>query len=563
MKGDGPRQPKKRGGPRGDAGFLLACAALYIGLLVLYWPSLSFAPLRLDDQRQLAHVASADWQPLAPDPFGHVRPLKQLLFRGFAAADGALGPWRAAVLAGLLLCVALVQRLAAAVSGSRALGLATAVAFAINPTLSSVVCWLSAVNVLLCALLVLLYIELGARAAASGTRAPLVLACALLALALLASEVALLAPVALWLRLRAAPPIAPAASLKPLWLGSALCALGFLALRLAAHEAAPLYRAAAAPAWLLAASSLRYALENAALWLWPFTTSGVLLVDAPAEKLLASALCAVLVIAAGALVYRMRARARVIAFGLAFCALFLLPYCNLIPLGNSPVALHYLCLPSIGLALALCGAIARGLARMPAKARPAAHAVLVALALAFIPETRALIAAFGDERLLYARTIANHPDNVEALVNLGSVELSRGELARAEPPLERARALAPHAEGVVRNGFVLRMQQRRPDAALALLEAQPGLDDDTGMQRGKGEALQRLGRPVEAIAAFERAFAIAGDRDQRFEAGYQLLGALLSQGELDRARALFARLWVEYPDREELAPARALLGPQG
>ena len=251
-----------------------------------------------------------------------------------------------------------------------------------------------------------------------------------------------------------------------------------------------------------------------------------------------------------------------IAFGLAFCALFLLPYCNLIPLGNSPVALHYLCLPSIGLALALCGAIARGLARMPAKARPAAHAVLVALALAFIPETRALIAAFGDERLLFARTIANHPDNVEALVNLGSVELSRGELARAEPPLERARALAPHAEGVVRNGFVLRMQQRRPDAALALLEAQPGLDDDPGMQRGKGEALRQLGRPVEAIAAFERAFAIGAIATSASRPATSC-SARSCRKASSIAPARCSRASGRVPRSRRAGPARALLGPQG
>ena len=246
-----------------------------------------------------------------------------------------------------------------------------------------------------------------------------------------------------------------------------------------------------------------------------------------------------------------------LTYGLAIFALFLLPLCNLIPLGNTPVAMHYLCLPSVGLALALCRVASRLLAPTP----PAVPAALLAtLCIAFAGATRPAIAAFGDERLLYARTLEHHPDSLEALVNLAGFELARGDRDRAASLLDRAQRIAPHDPGVVRNRFVLLLQTQRLPQALALLDAQPALDRDPGMLTGRGEVLVQLGRPDEAAASFERAFQLAGPRsEERLSAGHQLLVLYLSQRAIERARSLLSRLLSEYPDREELAPARALL----
>ena len=297
------RGPPKKGQPKGEqpkrgrsciiAFSVGGSATLYFGLLLLYWPTLAFQPLALDDQRQLAHAVSAQWGLLAPDPFGHVRPVKQLLFQVAAGADPAA--LRAGILVLLLGCVALVQWHAARVSGSQALGLAVAACFGLNPTMASVGAWLSAVNVLIGTGLVVVYLEMGERAgerAVGRGRVALAAAWAALVLAGLSYEIALLAPIALWVRSWMRGAITPTpGNRRAIWIGSALCVAAILALRVtAASAAAPIYRSAAEPPLLLAASSARYLFENGALWLFPWHRFGVLLTDDPSQQLLASAL---------------------------------------------------------------------------------------------------------------------------------------------------------------------------------------------------------------------------------------------------------------------------------
>jgi len=321
------------------------------------------------------------------------------------------------------------------------------------------------------------------------------------------------------------------------------------------------YRSAQLQAWLLSASAPRYFLENTLLWLWPWGRFGVLWVDDPNAHAVANVLCWALLLAALALLWRLRQRDRALAFGLAWFGLLLRPLCNLIPLGNTPVAEHYLYLPSIGLALALCRAFTLAVARATAHAaqqRRMCAALALAACLALLAEARVVAAAFGDDERLYALSHANHPDNVEVLVNLARIQLDRGKVELARRTLDEAARLAPVDHRVLRNRYALLLRTGQPEAALAVTELPPVRDLPEFMIR-RGELLLRLGRHAEARAAFELAFERATDRSERLSAGYQLVIALLSEEQLARARPLVERLLTEYPGQPELVQARALL----
>jgi tetratricopeptide (TPR) repeat protein len=180
----------------------------------------------------------------------------------------------------------------------------------------------------------------------------------------------------------------------------------------------------------------------------------------------------------------------------------------------------------VGLALALVRALL-ALARRAVRGRSGAFSVLAGALLTglgayWLPQSALAVRAFSDEERLFGTTVANHPDEVEPLVNLASVYLERRRYDRAAPILERASALAPHDLGVVRNRFALLWQTEQVPAALDLL-------------RGVFES-----RSPDI------------DRELRFGAGYQLMIALLQTGRLDEAERIFARLRAEYPRREEL-----------
>jgi len=560
------------------ARFGLACVALYAGLLVLYWPSLSFRPLSLDDLGQLQAAAQQSLaQIFAPDRYGHLRPVKSALFWLLAHSPE---PWialRASLLAVLLVATVLVQRLAARLTGSRAVGLMVAACWALNPTTATVTCWLSAANIALCLIGVLVYLEcasrrldpaLGPALASSPARARgwLVLALSSLALALASHELAVTAPLLLWAHERLLAPRGRAGGTRSVYLGSACVVLLFGALVLVAGRSQVEYRFGAEPAWLISFSAARYLGQNALLWLLPAGRFGVLLGDRPAEHMIASGAAWVMLIAAAVLLWRQRGRDPVLGFGLVWSGVLLAPVANLVPLGNTPIAMHYAYLPGVGLSLALV-AVLHALARRVARGRAGAECALMSVLFAglgayWLPQSARAVRAWGDEEPLFAATVADYPGEIEPLVNLASVYLDRQRYDRAAATLERARAVDPEDLGVVRNRFSLFWQTGQIEAALAVLDGQPRAAQRPEFQLGRGQALARLGRWPEAVVALQRAFdsdSTAIDRELRFAAGYQLLVALLQSGRRGEAERIFDRVLAEYPERDELRVVRQVL----
>jgi tetratricopeptide (TPR) repeat protein len=564
---------------RDAARFWLACAAVYAAVLGLYWPSLSFRPISLDDLSQLQAATSQSFaQIFAPDRYGHVRPVKSALFIVLARSPELWGAFRIGMLAVLLAATVLVQRLATRLTGSRGAGLAVAACWALNPTTASAICWLSAANVALCAIGILLYLECARRALEPALdrpspRAPSWLALALfcLLLALASHELAVVAPLLLWTRTKLFAASAPATptrrSARLVYLGSAAVVLLCVAFVLATARLQAAYRFGSEPAWLIGFSAARYLAENVLLWLLPAGRFGVLLGDRPAQQLIASSIAWLVLLGAGVLLWKQRLRDPVISFGLVWVVITLAPVANFVPLGNTPLAMHYAVVPGVGLSLVLVRAL-QAFARRVARDRFAAYRPLLAGALiaglgaSFLPATTRAIEAWGDEERLFATTVENHPDEIEPLVNLASVHLDRRQYERAASVLERARALEPDDLGVLRNEFALRWQTGRFADAVALLDRHPKAAERPEFQLGRGQALARLGRTAEAAVALQRAFDSDSpeiDRELRFAAGYQLMGALLQTGRRSDAERIFDRLYADYPEREELRVVHQLL----
>jgi hypothetical protein len=560
-------------GRRAGGSFWVACALLVLALAILYWPSLSFTPIALDDQSQLSELAQA---PLSRvweyDRFGHLRPLKSFAFWSIAQEPSRLQLWRIAILGVLLLTVGLVQQLAARALGSRSWGLAAAACWALNPTLPAVVCWLSASNSVFCLFGVLIFIAAAERAANDGeavraTRALHVgVALAGLLLALLSHELALVAPI-LWLAVRRTR-VGSARGPLPvsIVLGAGACIALWLTLHALGDPPASAYRFEASSPSLRSFSAARYLLENVRLWAWLPGRFGVLLADRPDAHVIASAMCWLVVLGLFVVVWRLtRGGDRVLALGTFWSAALLAPMINLVPIGNTPVAVHYLYLPGVGLALLLARAAQRSQERLRARSARAGWlpvAGLAALVLAWLPEQRRVLAAFADEQQLYATTVRNHPHDLEPRVNLVSVYLERKQYAQAGALLSESLALEPNDAGLIRNQFEWLWSTGDVPGALALQDAHAFLRERPDYLTRRGKLLEQLGRHEEAGEAFRRAFESASDPRDRFAAGYFYATALVRTLRGREAARLIEQLLVEFPGREELLIAQRLLANQ-
>jgi hypothetical protein len=127
-----------------------ATAALYVLALALLWPTLTHGIVGLDDASLLREFAEAPFSSVfARDHFGHLRPIKNLLFWSLGRDVDQLGVVRAILLLAALASGAVLQRLATSITGGRWWGLLAAAAWLLNPTTAATVAWLSAANYVL------------------------------------------------------------------------------------------------------------------------------------------------------------------------------------------------------------------------------------------------------------------------------------------------------------------------------------------------------------------------------------------------------------------------------
>jgi tetratricopeptide (TPR) repeat protein len=549
--------------------FWLACAAAYLAIAALYWPTVCLAPISLDDSSQLQQLSQAPFAAVFDyDRFGHLRPIKSALFWVLSRHIEWLAVWRSILLGIVLASAALGQALCAPLLKSRGWALVAAICWVSNPITASVVCWLSTANIAICLLGILGYLYLIERAVTPGA-APRnaaihsIGAIASLLCASLSYELGVVAPW-LWLVYRrcCASPTANRRRSLMLAAASAICIAGWVSLRVT-HDLPPIdYRPADHTRAQLVLDAPRHLFENLRLWFWLPGRFGVLLADPPPNPMLAAAFGWLVLVAAFALWWWQRGRDRPLDFALIWCASLLLPLMNLVPIGNTAVAMHYLYVAGFGLALGVTRIVQRltdafrrrgwrRAAWLPALA-------LSALLAAWLPEQRRTLMAWQTAQTLYSATILNYPGNVEARVNLAALYLDQKQYVEAGTLLEAASQLAPNDLGVVTNRLKLLAETGKAEEALALLAAHPELKTPAALIE-RGLLLTRVGRTPEAVEALSRALEIAVQPEDRFAAGYQLAIALVQAQHYAQATLLIDRLLTEFPDRPELLFSKRLL----
>ncbi len=262
--------------------------------------------------------------------------------------------------------------------------------------------------------------------------------------------------------------------------------------------------------------------------------------------------------AAGILWWRARRRAdaagaagRVAAFGVAWFFLLLSPTSSVVPLADV-LAEHRTYLASFGVFLAVAVAGERLLARLPARRRAAAAAVLVGAAWAALGlALHRRNAAWESALALWSGEVARSPAAWRAHANLGYAHAQRGEDGAAVAEYRLALATLgparPDLEAFLHDGLGMALLGAgRPQEARAPLERALALRPDDGEAlSGLAVAAWKAGDPGEAGRWAARALALRpGDPD-----ALQVQGAIrAAAGDLAGAREAFARAVRADPD---------------
>jgi tetratricopeptide (TPR) repeat protein len=229
-------------------------------------------------------------------------------------------------------------------------------------------------------------------------------------------------------------------------------------------------------------------------------------------------LCALL--AASAFAWR---RAPWIAVGVLWYLGTLVPVIGLVQTGEQARADRYTYLPSIGIALALCFALARLAGTR--KARLVLGVVGIGALAGLACATSRQVRTWRDGITLFGRAAEAVPRNYLAWSHLGVALAEAGRRDEARRAFEAALAIQPrHAEAENNLGQLL-LEQGAPREALSHFERALGLEPGLSQAAGNlGAALAALGRDEEALRAFRRAAELApGEAASWWNLGLQFL----------------------------------------
>ncbi|HVS54090.1 MAG TPA: tetratricopeptide repeat protein [Opitutaceae bacterium] len=156
---------------------------------------------------------------------------------------------------------------------------------------------------------------------------------------------------------------------------------------------------------------------------------------------------------------------------------------------------------------------------------------------------------------IYRHVLAQDPDCVPALHNLGTIALRAGDTAAAAEWIGRAARLAPMEPAIQSKfGHVLQLLGRLDEAIAVFERARALRPDHPVVHCNLGSAFWARGQTDEALRCFEQAVAL----DPNFAEGHHEIGAvLLHRGQLAPARASFQRVLALRPD---FVPALRNLG---
>lgn len=225
-----------------------------------------------------------------------------------------------------------------------------------------------------------------------------------------------------------------------------------------------------------------------------------------------------------------------VGLGAAWTLLALLPVCQLLPLQNL-VADRYLLLPSVGLCLALAGALPRRLV-LP---------LGIGLALLQAPFAAHRSLAWRDSVRLWADAVESTPSLSDLRVRLAGALTARGAPGDREAAgrvLAQAEAEFPDAPDVVASLALHRMEEGDPRAEEGLLRAL-ALDPDHRKALNNLVVLRlQQGRAAETEVACARLAAV----HPGYPEGWNTCGvAAMRRGDLERAQAAFEEVLRQQP----------------
>lgn len=164
-------------------------------------------------------------------------------------------------------------------------------------------------------------------------------------------------------------------------------------------------------------------------------------------------------------------------------------------------------------------------------------------------------AAFEAALAEYVESQHVDDDRAEAHLNLGSVYLARGDMARAESEYRTAIALMPAIGGGWANlADLYRVQGREEEAEKTLRQGLEAAPQDPGVHHALGLALVRSKRTTEAIVELRKAAELPPDR-VRYDYVYAV--ALDSVGQTPKAIAVLAEAHGRHPANREVLEALA------
>lgn len=221
--------------------------------------------------------------------------------------------------------------------------------------------------------------------------------------------------------------------------------------------------------------------------------------------------------------------------GLAWLALAWLPVSSLLPIRGFVMAERYLYLPSVGFCIALAS-VATGVLALEVRWRRAVRGATAALLFCLGGLAVAQAGIWQDMRTFYESLVRLNPDSALAHINLGAVYLDLGEEARAEEEAREALRLSPGHTGALNNLGIL--AQRRGDLAQARRlygQALAGRPDQAQVWNNLGSVYEAERDLVRATAAYTEAVRL-DPTGALFKAN--LAGVLAVQGRREEAARL-------------------------
>lgn len=557
-------------------------ALIVVVATIVNWPGVKSPPF-LDDLDGLTYTSAfTHWSQIwGPDSFGLFRPVKNLIFYlyGRTGVD-SIAVWHGMVMAAFLLTIPTVFVLCRYLFKSAGWPLLATAAWALAPTQTSTVVWMSCINISVSVIFLNLFLVFHIRTVGTDkiwTR-NFVVALVLLFLAQISYETAVAAAALAMIHDLFLFPTSKNGWLRRgfRYAGYGLVTLGFLTIRhfngaVSSSQKSNFGFSPDIEKWQLSVSGPWFMFKHLMMWLLPvgrieFISTYVWGKSATTMDLVVAWVVVILLLG---IAWQMRKKSPLFAFGIFWFFLTLFPSSNLIPIYAGPIEDYYLVIPSIGLVIALV-AIVKALVDYRTRAEEFGHrgrvlAAVLMLAwiaifrLAFVPLCWFQADLWNKPLELNFRIANSRPYQFQAQGLAARILFIDGDFSGALILAEEAYATAPwYGIGPMVGGSTL-VKMNRPleavqrfDAALDVFPKHSKLSDYCNLKLA--EIYGDPGSMNDFSKSRGKLILILENRDSIYfrEAIHLLSTNYQKQGKLDEALATLAKGLRVYPKDQML-----------